>query len=123
MSMSSSGITALLKQPRMPTMITPSDRVILAAPVRKTLRVLKRMCGAMGTAKEGLGRTNVQLTLCMMVEVKSKREREREEKSKRRKRGSGGCAMLLKRGVTTMMMIMIYHTCANYVILIKRQKL
>ena len=102
-------------------MITPSDRVILAAPVRKTLRVLKRMCGAMGTAKEGLGRTNVQLTLCMMVEVKSKRER--GEKSKRRKGGSGGCAMLLKRGVTMMMMIMIYHTCANYVILIKRQKL
>ena len=94
MSMSSSGITALLKQLRMPTTITPSDRVILAARVRR--RVLKRMCGAMGAAKEGLGRTNVQLTLCMMVEVKSKREREREEKSKRRKRGSGGCAMLLK---------------------------
>ena len=95
MSMSSSGITALPKLPRMPTTITPSERVILAARVRKTPRVLKRMCGATGTAKEGLGRTNVQLTLCMMVEVKSKREREREEKSKR-KGGSGGCAMLLK---------------------------
>jgi hypothetical protein len=90
--MSSSGITALLKQPQMLTTITPSDRVILAARVRR--RVLKRMCGATGTAKEGLGRTNVQLTLCMMVEVKSKREREREEEG--RKGGSGGCAMLLK---------------------------
>ena len=117
MSMSSSGITALLKQPRMPTTITPSDRVILAARVRRSFEENVWRDGD----GEGGSWENVQLTLCMMVEVKSKRER--GEKSKRRKGGSGGCAMLLKRGVTMMMMIMIYHTCANYVILIKRQKL
>ena len=99
MSMSSSGITALPKLPRMPTTITPSDRVILAARVRRSFEenVWRDEDG------EGGSWENVQLTLCMTKEVKSIRER--EEKNG----GSRGCAMLLKR-VTMMMVIMIYHS-------------